>query len=224
MNTTSAWKKIDFEEYNDILPSAKAIRNYKSLQATQEEICAAVTLHSNVNSNVTFHYDTTTRNGIDGEWPAIILIFSEGKRFTLRPVFFAYEESENISNLVRETYERLAIAASVKLLEPVTAQSLWEKTDNIMTDSVIKTLGIGSIVANKLSSTHIPNSLLCNTHVVEKFDETNLQLLANVERNLKLQERLEKINPSLRPFFAGMYALLKLVTHDKSGQTVLLAE
>ena len=49
---------------------------------------------------------------------------------------------------------------------------------------------------------------------------------------MKLRERLEKINPSLRPFFrgkkavvvAGMQALLKLITHDKSGNTVSLAE
>ena len=68
-----------------------------------------------------------------------------------------------------------------------------------MTDSVSKNIGIGSLVANKLSSKHVPNHLLCNAHVVEKFDETDLQVFANVERNLKLRERLEKINPSLRP-------------------------
>ena len=224
---------IDYEDYNDILPSNKAICHYKSLQATQEEIHAAVELATKtVSENVTFHYDTTSRNAIDGEWPSLILNFSTGERFNLRPVYFAYEDKENISNLVKETYERLAVAASMKLRRIITAAELWERTNNLMTDSVSKNIGIGNLVAEKLSSTHIPHHLLCNAHVVEMFDSTNLQVLAGIEKQLKLRERLEKINPLLHPFFrgkaaivvAGMYALLKLVAHDKSGNTTSLAE
>ena len=224
---------IDFNDYDDILPSAKSARNYKSLQATQEEIDAAVALQrKSKEDNVTFHYDTTSRNYIDGEWPALILNFREGKRFCLRPVYVAYEDRENISCLIAETYQRLAAAAEVKMSASVSAKDLWEKTDNLMTDSVTKNLEIGQLIASKLGSKHIPKALLCNAHVVEKFDATNLNVLADIERKLKLRERLEKINPSLRPFFrgkkaivvAGMQALLKLITHDKSGNTVSLAE
>ena len=35
---------IDYEKYSDIIPSAKSTRTYKSLQATQEEVNAAVAL------------------------------------------------------------------------------------------------------------------------------------------------------------------------------------
>ena len=224
---------IDYEEYGDILPSAKAIRNFKSLQATQEEIDAAIALYTKKDTdNVTFHFDTTRRNFIDGEWPALILNFREGKRFHLRPVYVAYEDRENIARVIAETYERLAVAAGIKTSTPVSAKELWENTNNLMTDSVSKNLNIGILIASKLGSKHTPNALLCNAHVVEKFDDTNLKVLASVERKLQLRERMEKINPSLRPFFrgkkavvvAGMQALMKLITHDKSGNTVSLAE
>ena len=126
----------------------------------------------------------------------------------------------------------MAVAVEVKLSAKVTAKYLWEKTDNIMTDSVSKNIGNGKLIAKKLGSNHIPNHLLCNAHVVEKFDATNLVILADVEHKLKLHERLETVNPSLRPFFrgkkavvlAGIHALLKLVTPDKSGNFVSLAE
>ena len=72
-----------------------------------------------LNENVTFHFDTTSRNCIDGEWPAFILNFSEGHRYNLRPVYVAYEDQENTAKVIVETYERLAIAAEVKLLKPV---------------------------------------------------------------------------------------------------------
>ena len=68
----------------------------------------------------------------------MILNFSKGKRYTLRPVFFAYEDKENIIELIYETYQRLGVAAELKLSEKVTAKYLWERTD-----SVNKNLGIG---------------------------------------------------------------------------------
>ena len=223
----------DYEKYKDVIPSAKSIRNFKHLQATQEEVKAAVALYrKTVNENITFHFDTTSRNCIDGEWPALILNFAKGERYNLRPVFFAYEDRENIAELITETYHRLCVAASTKLAEAVTAKQLWEKTNNIMTDSVTKNLSVENLVAAKLESDHIPYHLLCNAHVVEKFDATNLEVLSGIEEKLKLRERLESINPALRPFFrgkkaivlAGMNALLKLIAHDKSGNTISLAE
>ena len=224
---------INYDDYDDIIPSAKAIRKYKGLQATQEEVNAAVELYNKgPDNNVTFHFDTTSRNNIDGEWPALILNFSKGKRHTLRPVYFAYEDKENITELIYETYQRLAIAAELKLSKEISGKDLWEKTDNIMTDTVNKNLGIGKVIAQKLHSDHIPNSLLCNSHVVEKFDSTNLEVFADIEHKLRLSERLEAVNPSLRSFIrgqkavvlAGIRALLKLVAHDKSGNSVSLAE
>ena len=60
----------------------------------------------------------------------------------------------------------------------------------------------------------------------------NLEVLASVEKSLKLREHMESINYALKPFFrgkstvvvAGIYADLELVSHDKSGNTVSLAD
>ena len=69
----------------------------------------------------TVHFDTTSCSSIDGEWPSIILRFSSGinsgnssgKEFRLRPIFFAYEDREQIMELFCETFRRLAAAVSV---------------------------------------------------------------------------------------------------------------
>ena len=189
-------------------------------------------LYNSLDVCVTFHYDTTSRCNIDGEWPALILNFADCPRFNLRPLFFAYEDRENISELIFETYSRLAAATSIALKQDIDANSLWGKTNNLMTDSVTKNLQIGELVAEKLQSLHVPYHLLCKAHVVEKFDATNLEVLASVEKCLKLRERMESINYALKPFFrgksaivvAGIYVVLKLVSHDKSGNTVSLAD
>ena len=101
-----------------------------------------------------------------------------------------------------------------------------------MTDSVTKNLEVENCVAEKLGSNHIPHHLFCKAHVVEKFDETNLKVLSNIEIQLQLHERLECLKPSLKPFFWGKKAIVlahitaitKLITHEKSGNTVTLAE
>ena len=161
--------KEDYERYRYVLPSPRVIRQYKHVQATQEEMEAGMKLYNSLDVCVTFHYDTTSRCNIDGEWPARILNFADGPRFNLRPLFFAYEDRENISELIFETYSRLAAATSIALKQDINAKSLWEKTNNLMTDSVTKNLQIGELVAEKLQSLHVPYHL-CKAHVVEKFD------------------------------------------------------
>ena len=152
----------------------------------------------------TLHYDTTTRNTIDGEWPAIILYFSNGDEYVLRPLFFAYEE------LLVETYSRLSVAASVDKQENITPADLWEKNDAIMTDSVLKNLKIEDLIGESLAFDHWPYHLLNKSHTVEKRDATNLEVLATIEKSVKQRELFESINPSLKSFFRGKKLLLKL--------------
>ena len=54
-------------------------------------------------------------------------------------------------------------------------------------------------------------------------------MLSNIEVQLQLRERLECVNPSLKPFFcgkkaaivlAGIAAITKLISHEKSNNTV----
>lgn len=78
--------------------------------AIQAESAAANFLYNNSNNlKCHLHYDTTSRCKIDGEWPAIIFNFSGKKRFSLRPLFFAYEDRKQIVKLLVETFRRLAV-------------------------------------------------------------------------------------------------------------------
>ena len=52
------------------------------MQASQVERDAALALISKTDDTKSMlHYDTTFRNSIDGEWPAIILSFSDEEIF-----------------------------------------------------------------------------------------------------------------------------------------------
>ena len=148
------------------------------MQPSQVERDAANTIVSkNVDVKSTLQYDTTSRNKIDGEWPAIIFKFSSGEEFVLRPIYFAYEDRQQIVNLLVETYNRLSIAASITESNEVTPRQLWENTDSIMTDSATKNLKIEDGIAAEFNSTHIPMHLLCKSHTVEKLDSSNLEVL-----------------------------------------------
>ena len=74
------------------------------------------------------HYDTTHRKSIDGEWPAILLNFTDGNEFVLRPLVFTYEDREQIADLLIECLTRLANAASVETKSQVTANIFGTKS------------------------------------------------------------------------------------------------
>ena len=52
---------------------------------------------------------TTTRSCIYGNWVSIVLKFSDGKEFDLRPIYMGAEDRENIINLLEETIKRMAL-------------------------------------------------------------------------------------------------------------------
>ena len=57
-------------------------------------------------------------------------------------------------------------------------------------------------------------------------------MLGKLEKEIKLRDKFESVNPSLKPYFrgkdaiveAGIYALLKLVTYNKSANSCSLAD
>ena len=127
----------DYKSYDYVLPSARTISDYKQMQASQVEQDAAIALWSkDKNVKSTLHYDTTTRNTIDSEWPATILYFSNRDEYVLRVLFFAYEDRKQIIELLVEPYSSLSVATSVDKQENITPAVLWEITNAIMTDSV----------------------------------------------------------------------------------------
>ena len=64
-----------------------------------------VMFNKKTNLKITLHYDSTTRNSIDGEWPGLISSFSDGLTFRHRPIVFAFEDRKQIASLIVETYK-----------------------------------------------------------------------------------------------------------------------
>ena len=177
-------------------------------------------------------FHTTSRNSIDGEWPAMLLNFTDGAEFVLRPLFFAYEDREQITELLIESLRRLATAASLETANEVSVNDLWIQIDSFMTDAVAKNLKVTEEIAAAIQSDYQPIHLLCKSHTVENLDATNLEVLSNVEKTVKQRETFEQINPSLKSFFrgkkttveAGINAIVTLVSRDKSGKSCSLAD
>lgn len=102
----------------------------------------------------------------------------------MRPLFFAYEDREQITLLFCETFKRLASVCSIRAKETIHPKQLWEKVDALMTDAVTKNLKIEEMIPEALGSTHIPLHLLCKSHTVEVCNRLplihfNLEILSN---------------------------------------------
>ena len=152
--------KADYDKYQYVLPSAQTVSDYKHMQASEAEGNAAIARYQKPdNVKRIMHYDTTSRSSVDGEWPSRILKLSSGQEYRLRPLFFAYEDREQITNLFIETYKHLSLilyAINNKLSSPITPAALWHKTDTLMTDAVTKNLKIEDNIATALGTTYKP--------------------------------------------------------------------
>ena len=102
-----------------------------------------------------------------------------------------------------------------------------------MTDSVSKNLQVEYEVAKQLSSKHISIHLLCKSHVCEKLDATNVSALESIESKIRLREKIEKRDPSLKSFLRQkksvaanvvIPALLKLIARKASSCTSSLSD
>ena len=166
--------------------------------------------------------------------PSLILNFCyddpvKCKMISLRPLFFAFEDREQIVELIVETLKRLHVAADNPSLTTI---DIWEKIDALMTDAVSKNLKIETGVAECLASKHVPYHLLCKSHTCERFDADNLSTMAAVEDKIDLRKLIVRREPSLKSFLrqnksvveTALAALLKLVSHDGDGKTTSLAE
>ena len=212
-----------------VLPSKRTIADHKQVMASEiESEAALMLLRKECDTKVTIHFDTTSRSNIDGEWPTIITRFTkngESTEYRLRPIFFAYEDRDQITRLFVETFERLALSVSVREEKEISAATLWSNVDALMTDAATKNLGIEDTIPEALGSNHHPIHLLCKSHTVEALDRSNLKVLAGIEKSVDQQKTLEGINPALKSFFrgktatveAGIDALLSLITHKSAN-------
>ena len=61
------------------------ISDYKHMQASQVERDAALAIYEKASQiKCIVHYDTTTRSSIDGEWPSLIFVLSDGRDYFLQ--------------------------------------------------------------------------------------------------------------------------------------------
>ena len=73
------------KDYTYVICSARTISDHKQVLASEMETLAATMLLEKENGiKSTFHFDTTSRNNIDGEWPSLILRFSNNEEYRLR--------------------------------------------------------------------------------------------------------------------------------------------
>ena len=118
--------KVDYEHYTYILLSARAISDYNYMQSSQVELNAVKAVYCKESCRkCTLHYDSTQQNSIAGDWPTLILVFSDGSEYRLCSPFFAYKDYQQIPNLIVETYKRLA-AGSMTCDSDVTTALLWK--------------------------------------------------------------------------------------------------
>lgn len=172
-----------YKLYEKALPSAKSINIFKQTKAICHEVIVAKALvNKKPSTKVTLHYDTTQSSRVDGDWPCLILNFcdddpAECKMIPVHPIFFAFEDRDQIVALIVKTLKRLQVAAD----DPSwTVVHLWEQIDALMTDAVSKNLKTETGVADQLGSKHVPYHLLCKSHTCEQFDADNLTTLAAI--------------------------------------------
>ena len=131
------------------------IAKQKHEQALERECDAAKALtNKKSNEKVILHFESTTWRKIDGDWPSLILNIRSpsnvSNKFTLRQLFFVFQDCQSISKMIVETLYRLPITVTT------TSKFIRELIDGFMTDSVTKNLQVEHIVNEELGSDYIP--------------------------------------------------------------------
>ena len=224
----------EYLQYKYVLPSRKVVESFKHNKAIRQEVLAAESLvEKKKDTKITLHYDSTTRSKIDGEWPSLILNFlsdqkEDCKMYILRSLFFAYENRDQIANLIVETFSRLSTA----LENEVHPSKLWEKVDAFMTDAATKNLAVEIKVADLLNTTHLPHHILCKSHTCEKLDEACINVLFRIEQKINLSSLILQSEPRLKPFIrqsrtvimSAIKGILQLISYDASAKPTSLAK
>lgn len=151
----------------------------------QKKRNTALTILDTIPSGVVIvHYDSTTRNRLNGDWSWLIIKMSNWKKFRLRSLNKAIEDRKKIVNYSLASLSRLALTINYN------KEELWMKITAVVTDSVEKNLKIEGLIAVSLSSKHIFLHVLCVSHTWEAFDCGNLLVLRHVEEKPDLKGKV----------------------------------
>lgn len=96
----------------------------------------------------------------------------------------------------------------------------------------LKNLKVETAVSQELGTEHVPIHILCKSHTCEKLDETCIDTLIKVEKELDMANLIMKRQPQLSSFIrqnkcivvSAITALLKLVAREESGKPTSLAK
>ena len=149
----------------------------------------------------TLHYDSTSRCKIDGDWPSIIFSFSNNRKSVLRPFFALKTRYKLLNSLLRltsvwpffltgisEAPQQRVYGENINYNDRPSREefSYWKKA-----------------LQKELKSNHVPYHFLCKAHTVEVLDQSNINVLINLEHALKLTEALESMNSGVKWFLRG---------------------
>lgn len=96
--------------YKDVLLSVKTIARMKHQMTIQKKRNTALTILDTIPSGVVIvHYDSTTRNRLNGDWSSLIIKMSNWKKFRLRSLNKAIEDRKKIVNYSLASVSRLAL-------------------------------------------------------------------------------------------------------------------
>ena len=109
------------------------------------------------------------------------------------------ENRKNIVALFVATLGSLALAANAD------RQLLWENISALMTDSVAKNLEIENLIAASLISQHIPLHMLFISHTSEVLDQGNINVLTEIEKNVRAAGKDTNSYAKFEIFFIKRY-------------------
>lgn len=102
-------QRVDAEslDYSNVLPSIKTARRWKHQRATSREKLAADMIKNKLPTDViTFHFDSTKRNNLKGDWVTTIVNKNNSEYFYLRPFYLAVESDETLAALFKLQLKR----------------------------------------------------------------------------------------------------------------------
>ena len=140
----------------------------KALEAFTLAKIADKILCSDQSVTITYHDDGSKKQGV-GSY-SVQGASINGEFLPFPTLNISSETRQNLAELKLTVLSMLAVCGGC------TRESLWEKIDFVMTDSVSHNLGVEDIVSEELEVDHLPDHLLCQVHPSLMFTRIQTKL------------------------------------------------
>lgn len=173
------WKPHDMPEVIDLdtLPESKNVREAgKSIEVLALDEIVKEIVNSNEEVLVTYSDDGSKKQGA-GSF-SVQGITVNGNYRSLPTMSIASESRHNLAAL------KVAVLEILEAASGVSAKTLFEKIDFVITDQTAHNVKVDEMVAERLESEHIPDHLYCNVHPTLMFNRVITKQWAEVENTL----------------------------------------